>query len=90
MLLIFFLWYGAVRFGLEFLRQENWTIGGIATAQIFSTVFALGALAIFVGRRLFRSGPPPGPPPDATDIEATKDAPEEEAAEDMVSEGGPV
>jgi phosphatidylglycerol:prolipoprotein diacylglycerol transferase len=90
MLLIFFMWYGAVRFGLEFLRQENWTIGGIATAQIFSTVFALGALAIFVGRRLLRPGPPPGPPPDATDIEATKDAPEEEAAEDMVSEGGPV
>jgi len=89
-LLIFFMWYGVVRFGLEFLRLENWTIGGIATAQIFSTVFALGALVIFVGRRLFRPGLPPRLPPGSADVEATEDALEEEAAEDMVSEGGPV
>ena len=92
-LLIFFMWYGVVRFGLEFMRLENWTIGGIATAQIFSTVFALGALVIFVGRRLLRPGPSPGPPPrDAAPEEDApeEDAPEEEAAEDMVSEGGPV
>jgi phosphatidylglycerol:prolipoprotein diacylglycerol transferase len=88
MLLIFFMWYGAVRFGLEFLRQENWTIGGIATAQIFSTVFALGALAIFVGRRLIRPGAPPAH--RTRDDTADEVAPEKEAAEDMVSEGGPV
>ena len=77
--LIFFMWYGVVRFTLEFLRTGNWTIGGIATAQIFSTAFAVGSLAIFVGRRLLRPASPPEPPPDQ----------DEEAAEAMVNEGGP-
>ena len=48
--LIFFIWYGLVRFGLEFLRTENWTIGGIATAQLFSTVFAVGSFVILAIR----------------------------------------
>ncbi|MCI0344646.1 MAG: prolipoprotein diacylglyceryl transferase, partial [Chloroflexi bacterium] len=60
LLLIFFMWYGAARFGLEFLRQENWTLNGIPTAQIFSTLFAVGALAIFVGRRIVGPRPPGG------------------------------
>jgi prolipoprotein diacylglyceryltransferase len=82
--LIFFMWYGLVRFALEFLRTGNWTIGGIATAQIFSTAFAIGALLIFVGRRLFRPGSPPPEPPGGEDEEASA-----EAAEAMVNEGGP-
>jgi phosphatidylglycerol:prolipoprotein diacylglycerol transferase len=88
LLLIFFMWYGAVRFWLEFLRQDNWILNGIPTAQIFSTLFAIGALAIFVGRRMVRLGRSKGPGGDES--EATPAEPNEEAAEDMISEGGPV
>ena len=85
LLLIFFMWYGAVRFGLEFLRQESWTLNGIPTAQLFSTFFALGALAIFVGRRILGPRSRGGSGGDAAAAE-----PEDDAAEDMISEGGPV
>jgi phosphatidylglycerol:prolipoprotein diacylglycerol transferase len=86
LLLIFFMWYGAIRFGLEFLRQENWTLSGIPTAQIFSTAFALGALAVFVWRR--RRPRPTGDDGRGTGAE-DGEAPEE-SAEEMISEGGPV
>lgn len=56
LVLLFFLWYGFVRFGLEFLRTENWTIGGIATAQLFSTVFAAGAFVVLAIRHGRASG----------------------------------
>jgi phosphatidylglycerol:prolipoprotein diacylglycerol transferase len=87
LILIFFAWYGAVRFGLEFLRQESWTLGGIPTAQIFSTLFALVALALFVGRRIARPGPSGGS--GAGPGEPKGSDADEEAAEDMISEGGP-
>ena len=93
LLLIFFMWYGAVRFGLEFLRQENWTLNGIPTAQIFSTLFGVGALLVLVGRRIVRPAAPGRGAGDARvpDVEGEADAEaEEEAAEDMISEGGPV
>jgi phosphatidylglycerol:prolipoprotein diacylglycerol transferase len=48
---IFFMWYGVVRFALEFLRTDNWTIGGIATAQIFSILSILVGLGILLTRR---------------------------------------
>ena len=94
MVLIFFMWYGAVRFGLEFLRQENWTLNGIPTAQIMSMIFGLGSLAIFAGRRVLRrerggDAEPPGASKDGTGTREPSPA-EEEAAEEMISEGGPV
>jgi len=52
---IFFIWYGAVRFALEFLRTDNWTIGGIATAQIFSILAIIVGLAILLTRRRRRA-----------------------------------
>jgi phosphatidylglycerol---prolipoprotein diacylglyceryl transferase len=85
LILIFFAWYGVVRFSLEFLRSGNWVLNGIPTAQIFSALFALGAVAIFVARRMAGpgssggSGSGPGAP-----------EPEEDAVEEMISEGGPV
>ncbi|MBI2777617.1 MAG: prolipoprotein diacylglyceryl transferase [Chloroflexi bacterium] len=48
--LIFFIWYAAVRFSLENLRSGNWVIGGIATAQIMSILFALGAFLVLLYR----------------------------------------
>ena len=36
LLLVFFIWYGAVRFALEAFREGNWTFFGVPTAQIVS------------------------------------------------------
>jgi hypothetical protein len=44
LLLIFFVWYGATRFALEFLRTGNWTFFGIPTAQIVTIAFMLVGL----------------------------------------------
>jgi phosphatidylglycerol:prolipoprotein diacylglycerol transferase len=61
LILLFFAWYGAVRFGLEFLRQENWTFLGIPTAQIVSLLFIVPSLAILIWRH--RPGHPDDDPP---------------------------
>jgi phosphatidylglycerol:prolipoprotein diacylglycerol transferase len=50
LLLIFFIWYGATRFALEFLRSNNWTLGGIPTAQIVSIAFIAVGIAGLVWR----------------------------------------
>jgi phosphatidylglycerol:prolipoprotein diacylglycerol transferase len=47
LLLIFFVWYALVRFLLENLRTGNWRLEGIPTAQLFSILFAAGALFVF-------------------------------------------
>ena len=36
LLLVFFIWYGVVRFALETFREDNWTFFGVPTAQIVS------------------------------------------------------
>jgi phosphatidylglycerol:prolipoprotein diacylglycerol transferase len=48
--LIFFIWYPIVRFLLENLRTGNWVVGGVATAQVMSILFALGAFLILLYR----------------------------------------
>ncbi len=50
LLLVFFIWYGAVRFALETLRENNWTFFGIPTAQLVAGAFIVGALAILLYR----------------------------------------
>ena len=45
LLLVFFVWYGVVRFALEALRTGNWTFFGIPTAQLVSLAFILVGLA---------------------------------------------
>ncbi len=61
LVLIFFTWYGIVRFGLEFLRQDNWTFFDIPTAQIVSLLFILPALIALAWRH--RPGHPTDDPP---------------------------
>jgi phosphatidylglycerol---prolipoprotein diacylglyceryl transferase len=56
LLLIFFIWYAIVRFLLENLRTGNWRLDGIPTAQIFSILFAVGALLVLIYRH--RTAPP--------------------------------
>src|SRR4051794_13716709 len=45
LLLIFFIWYGLTRFGLETLRHDDWTFFGIPMAQIVTLGFVLAGLA---------------------------------------------
>jgi phosphatidylglycerol:prolipoprotein diacylglycerol transferase len=54
LILIFFAWYGIVRFGLEVLRQDNWMFFGIPTAQIVSLLFIVPSVVALVWRH--RSG----------------------------------
>lgn len=61
LLLVFFIWYGIVRFGLELLRTESWTIGGVPTAQLVSTVLAVSAFVILVARHGRPRPPEPEP-----------------------------
>jgi phosphatidylglycerol:prolipoprotein diacylglycerol transferase len=59
-------WYSVVRFALETLRVNNWTVGGVPTAMVVSTALAVGALAVFAWRHRphaadDRWGEPPAP-----------------------------
>jgi hypothetical protein len=69
LLLVFFIWYGVVRFALETLRSDNWTFFGVPTAQLVSVLFAGTALIVLIYRH--RPGHPtndplPWRPADAT------------------------
>jgi phosphatidylglycerol---prolipoprotein diacylglyceryl transferase len=59
--LIFFIWYGVVRFGLETFRHDNWVFFGVPVAQIVSLMFIVPSLAILVLRH--RPGHPSDRPP---------------------------
>ncbi len=50
LLLVFFIWYGIVRFSLETFRTGNWTFFGVPTAMVVSALFVVGALAVLVYR----------------------------------------
>jgi phosphatidylglycerol:prolipoprotein diacylglycerol transferase len=50
LVLVFFVWYGVVRFALETLRQDNWTFFGIPTAQVVSLLFIIPALVVLAWR----------------------------------------
>jgi phosphatidylglycerol---prolipoprotein diacylglyceryl transferase len=50
---IFFIWYGATRFVLEFFRTGNWTFYGIPVAQIVT----LGFIAFGIAIIWYRHGP---------------------------------
>jgi phosphatidylglycerol:prolipoprotein diacylglycerol transferase len=60
LLLLFFVWYGLVRFGLETFRVDNWTFLGVPVAQIVSVMFIVPALVILGWRH--RPGHPADEP----------------------------
>jgi phosphatidylglycerol:prolipoprotein diacylglycerol transferase len=82
--LIWLIWYSAVRFALETLRVDNWTLGGIPTASIMSTLLIVGSLVVMAWRH--RPGAASGdrwgePPAPVDDRGATvKVAPDEDVA----------
>ena len=49
-ILVFFIWYAIVRFALETLRSDNWTLFGIPTAMVVSVLFGGVAAAVLVWR----------------------------------------
>ena len=55
LLLVFFIWYGSVRFVLESLKANDWTFFGIPTAQIIAGATVIVAATILVVRHR-RSG----------------------------------
>jgi phosphatidylglycerol---prolipoprotein diacylglyceryl transferase len=65
LILVFFAWYGIVRFAIEILRQDSWTFFDIPVAQIVSLAFAAPAIAVLAWRH--RSGHPADPPPSRPD-----------------------
>jgi len=79
--LIFFAWYGVVRFALENLREDNWTFFGVPTAQIVSLLFVVPSVAVLVWRHRAGHGPDkPASRPEGTTwgalgtpVEATTD-----------------
>ena len=54
MLLVFFIWYGSVRFVVESLKADNWVFFGVPMAQIIAAITVVGATAMLVLRH--RSG----------------------------------
>lgn len=62
LLLVFFVWYGSVRFVLESFKTANWLFFGVPTAQIISVLVIVPALAVLIARH--RPGHPPNPVPN--------------------------
>ncbi|HEX9043974.1 MAG TPA: prolipoprotein diacylglyceryl transferase [Candidatus Limnocylindrales bacterium] len=61
LLLVFFTWYGVVRFLLEYMRAGyNWTFFGIPTAQLVAGAFIVGSIVVLLYRH--RPGAPGGRP----------------------------
>ena len=74
--LIFFIWYAAVRLVLETLRTDNWIVLGIPTAMLVSTiVIVVAALALVYRHR-----------PAAADAERWGEPPERIDDRDVVEE----
>jgi phosphatidylglycerol:prolipoprotein diacylglycerol transferase len=98
LILTFFIWYGLVRFGLEFLRQDNWTFFTIPTAQLVSVVFVVPALIALAWRHrpMHPSDDPPSRPEGTTwgalgrPVNATEDARTEGAVTGSQDEDEPV
>lgn len=86
LLLVFFIWYGIVRFLLETFRTANWTFFGVPMAMIVSGAVVLAAAAILVWRH--RPGRPPDPvtEPVAETPSAPVPGPASEAASGPASE----
>jgi phosphatidylglycerol:prolipoprotein diacylglycerol transferase len=67
LILVFFAWYGIVRFAVENLRQDSWTFFDIPMAQIVSLLFVIPSVGALAWRH--RPGHPTDEPasrPDGT------------------------
>jgi len=102
LILIFFIWYAAVRFALESLRVNNWTFFGLPTAMVVSVAVIVLSLIVLAYRHrpastIERWGDPPPPEDELLDDEewiedeAEDDEGDEtdEAGDDGAADGAP-
>ena len=54
MLLLYLIWYGSERIGLEFLRSGNWLVGVIPTAQIVGGLLVTMSVGLLIWRHTHR------------------------------------
>ena len=64
-LLLYLVWYPAERYGLEFMRTDNWTLGDIPTAQIIGSVLVVFSIVAMIVRH--RRARPPQQTPQGPD-----------------------
>ena len=74
LLLVFFIWYGCVRFVVESLKADNWVFFGVPMAQIIAAITVVGAASILVLRHRARGageihGPSAREPTGSAEIE---------------------
>jgi phosphatidylglycerol:prolipoprotein diacylglycerol transferase len=89
LLLIFFIWYAAVRLVLETLRTGNWTFFGVPTAIVISAIAIVGSLLVLAIRH--RPGAAEGdrwgdPPEPEDDDDWLDDETAEDAASDAIDD----
>jgi phosphatidylglycerol:prolipoprotein diacylglycerol transferase len=82
LLLVFFMWYGAVRFWLETFREGNWTFFGIPTAMLVSGLLFLGSGMVLALRHRSSGGDVWGEPPEPEDGDLYDDEDDDEDDED--------
>jgi phosphatidylglycerol---prolipoprotein diacylglyceryl transferase len=79
--LIFFIWYAAVRFLLEYLRIDNWTFFGVPTAQVISSIVIVVAIILLIERHR-RLTPGLSQPAPAADHDDDDDWPDDDDDDD--------
>jgi phosphatidylglycerol:prolipoprotein diacylglycerol transferase len=94
LLLLFFVWYGLVRFVLEAFREGNWTFYDVPVAQIVSLMFVIPALLILAWRhRPSHPTDDPATHPEAATWGAlgrpVEPAPDDESGDEPESESQP-
>ncbi len=75
--LIFFIWYAAVRFLLEYLRVDNWTFFGVPMAQVISAIVIVVAIILLIERHR-RLPPGLAQPAPAADHDDDDDWPDDD------------
>ena len=81
LLLLFFMWYGAVRFWLETFREGNWTFFGVPMAMLISSLVVVAAGATLLLRHRPGAAFEPWGAPPVPDEELYED--DEELVDDV-------
>jgi phosphatidylglycerol:prolipoprotein diacylglycerol transferase len=90
--LVWVIWYSVVRFALETLRSQNWTLGGIPTAMIVSSALIALSVAIIPWRH--RPSASAGdrwgePPAQVDDRDVVEEVDDDEVVEEVELEEVP-
>ncbi len=89
LLLIWFMWYAAVRFWLETFREGNWTFFGVPTAMVVSSVAFVVAGAVLLYRHRPGAAYEPWGAPPVPDEDLYDDDEDFADDEELVDDDGP-